>query len=62
MTDEDIRDEITLVQLVMSATQKDPELSDKNKQSIIDDCLDNLNLIYDEQRKRGTSKADTRPT
>jgi hypothetical protein len=62
LTDEDIRDEITLVELVMKVTQTDPKLTDKHKQNVIDDCLDNLNLIYNEQRKRGTFKSDFRTT
>jgi hypothetical protein len=62
LTDEDIRDEMTLVELVMKVTQMNPKLTDKQKQNVIDDCLDNLNLIYNEQRKRGTYTSDSSTT
>ena len=55
-TDEDLMDEITLLFQVMDIIQENQELSAKDKQNVIDDCLDKLNSLYDEQRKRGTFK------
>jgi hypothetical protein len=55
-TDEDIRDEITLTLSVMKKIPQNQKLTEKGKQIVIDDCLDNLNLLYNEQRKRGTFK------
>ena len=55
-TDEDLMDEITLLFQVMDIIQENQELSAKDKQNVIDDCLDKLNPLYDEQRKRGTFK------
>jgi hypothetical protein len=54
--DEYIKDQITLALLVIKDAPKNPDLSEKGKQSLIDDCLDKLNLLYNEQRKRGTFK------
>ena len=57
-TDEDIKDEITLALLVIKDAPKNPDLSEKGKLKLIDDCLDKLNLLYNEQRKRGTFKTN----
>jgi hypothetical protein len=57
-TDEDIRDEILLALLVMKEAPNDTKLTEKGKQALIDDCLDHLNLLYNEQRKRGTFKGN----
>ena len=54
--DEYIKDQITLLLLVMDNVQNDPKLTEKSKQITIDDCLDKLNTLYNEQRKRGTFK------
>ena len=55
-SDEYIKDQIILLLLVMDAVQDDPKLTEKSKQMTIDNCLDKLNSLYDEQRKRGTFK------
>jgi hypothetical protein len=55
-TDEDLKDEINLAHQVIKEVKKDPDLSEFQKQIIIDDCLDNLNALYNEQRKRSSFK------
>jgi hypothetical protein len=55
-TDEYIKDEITMAFVLMKDIRNNEELSEKSKQILIDDCLDKLNTLYDEQRKRGTFK------
>jgi hypothetical protein len=55
-TDEDIKDDISLIHQVIKEIRKDQKLSEFHKQIAIDDCLDNLNTLYNEQRKRGTFK------
>ena len=55
-TDEDIKDDISLVYQVMDLITENQELSEFSKRIAIDDCLDNLNTLYNEQRKRGTFK------
>ena len=57
-TDEDIRDEITLTLLVMKEAPKDKRLTEKGIQNLIDECLEQLNSLYNEQRKRGTFKSN----
>ena len=61
-TDEDLTDEINLVFQVMDMIQENQALSERDKQNITDDCLDKLNSLYDEQRKRNTFKRDFRTT
>jgi hypothetical protein len=56
LTDEDIRDEITLVFQVITDIREKQTLSETDKQILIDDCLDNLNSLYNEQRKRSPFK------
>ena len=56
--DEYIADVVTLAKLVMKKVRKNEKLTEKEKQKVIDDCLDKLNLLYNEQRKRGTFRAD----
>jgi hypothetical protein len=56
---EDLIDEINLLFQVMDMIQENQALSEKDKQNIIDDCLDKLNSLYDEQRKRGTFKRNS---
>jgi hypothetical protein len=55
--DEDITDEINLIFQVMKKVRNDISLSERDKQITIDECLDKLNLYYEEQRKRGTFKS-----
>jgi hypothetical protein len=57
--DEYIKDEITLILLMLKEAPTNQRLSERAKQNLIDDCLDKLNTLYDEQRKRGTFKGDS---
>ena len=59
-SDEYIEDEITLAFLVLKKVPENEKISEKNKQNLIDECLDKLNTLYNEQRKRGTFKGDSR--
>lgn len=56
--DEDITDEINLVFQVIKKVRNNQRLSERDRQITIDECLDKLNLFYDEQKKRGTFKGD----
>ncbi len=60
-TDEDIKDEITLIFEGMDFLKK-RNISEVQKQSIADEYLDKLNTLYDEQRKRGTFSRNPRTT
>ena len=60
-TDEDIKDEITLIFEGMDFLKK-RNISEVHKQSIADEYLDKLNILYDEQRKRGTFSRNPRTT
>ena len=55
-SDEYIEDEITLAFLVLKKVPENEKISEKNKQNLINECLDKLNTLYNEQRKRGTFK------
>jgi hypothetical protein len=55
-TDEDIKDEITIALLLLKDAPNNQDLSEKGKKNLIDECLDKLNMCYNEQRKRGTFK------
>jgi ribosome assembly protein YihI (activator of Der GTPase) len=57
--DEYISDTITLIILMMEDTPTNEKLTEKGKQNFIDNCLDKLNSLYDEQRKRGTFKSNS---
>ena len=60
-TDEDIKDEITLIFEGMDFLKK-RDISNVHKQSIADEYLDKLNKLYNEQRKRGTFSRNPRTT
>jgi hypothetical protein len=60
-TDEDIKDEINLIFEGMDFVKK-RDISEVNKQSIVDEYLDKLNTLYNEQRKRGTFSRNPRTT
>jgi hypothetical protein len=58
-TDEDIKDEMTLVYLGMERATTNKSYTEKQKQRLYDEYLDKLNSLYNEQRKRGTFKKDS---
>lgn len=49
----ELRDEITLVHLLIKRTNLNSELTSRVKEIIVNQCLDKLKSLYDEQRKRG---------
>ncbi len=57
-TNEDIKDEITLVRKGLEDVLKDEDLTERHKQKLYDEYLDKLNTLYNEQRKRGTFKGN----
>lgn len=61
-TNEDIKDEITLVNLGLEDVISDDDLTIRQKQKLIDEYLDKLNSLYNEQRKRGTFKKNSGTT
>jgi hypothetical protein len=61
-THEDIMDEINLAFQVIERVKVSQTLSEAGKQIVIDDCLDKLNSLYNEQRKRGTFKRNSGTT
>ncbi len=52
----ELKDEITLIRLVIQQTDENPKLTIQQKEIIINQCLDKLKSLYDEQRKRGIIK------
>ena len=61
-TNEDIKDEITLIEKGLDAVNANEDFTERQKQKLFDEYLDKLNSLYDEQRKRGTFKNDSDKT
>lgn len=55
-TNEDIKDEITLIRKGLESVNSNVKLTEKQKQRLFDEYLDNLKSLYNEQRKRNTFK------
>ena len=55
-TNEDIKDEITLIRKGLESVNSNEKLAEKQKQRLFDEYLDNLKSLYNEQRKRNTFK------
>lgn len=55
-TNEDIKDEITLIRKGLKSVNSNVKLTEKQKQRLFDEYLDNLKSLYNEQRKRNTFK------
>jgi hypothetical protein len=60
-TDEDIEEDILFVFFCMNDL-RESNINDIQKQRIADEYLDKLNSLYNEQRKRGTFKGNSRTT
>lgn len=52
----ELKDEITLIRLVIEQIDGNPKLTIQQKEIIINQCLDKLKSLYDEQRKRSIIK------
>jgi hypothetical protein len=61
-TNDDIKDEITLIRKGLDSVIANESLTERQKQRLFDEYLDKLNSLYDEQRKRGTFKGNTGTT
>ncbi len=55
-TNEDIKDEITLIRKGLESVNSNEKLTEKQKQRLFDEYLDKLKSLYNEQRKRNTFK------
>lgn len=55
-TNEDIKDEITLIRKGLESVNSNEKLTQKQKQRLFDEYLDKLKSLYNEQRKRNTFK------
>lgn len=55
-TNEDIKDEITLIRKGLESVNSNQKLTEKQKQRLFDEYLDKLKSLYNEQRKRSTFK------
>lgn len=55
-TNEDIKDEITLIRKGLESVNSNEKLAEKQKQRLFDEYLDKLKSLYNEQRKRNTFK------
>ena len=55
-TNEDIKDEITLIRKGLESVNSNEKLTEKQIQILFDEYLDKLKSLYNEQRKRNTFK------
>ena len=55
-TNEDIKDEITLIRKGLESVNSNEKLTEKQKQRLFDEYLDKLKSLYNEQRKRESFK------